>query len=69
VPIPGIHHAHAHARWTGRTLRIEIQGWVNPTLSVHDADELGRHVNKAIHDAVPKAPAISFTPRAMPSPR
>jgi cation diffusion facilitator family transporter len=66
--VSGIDHAHAHARWTGRTLRIEIEGWVNPALSVHDADELGRLASYAIRDAVPEARAISFTPRAMPSP-
>jgi cation diffusion facilitator family transporter len=65
--IPGIDHAHAYARWTGRTLRIEVEAWVNPTLSVHDADELGRLVSNAIRDAVPEAWVISFTPRAMPS--
>jgi divalent metal cation (Fe/Co/Zn/Cd) transporter len=66
--VSGIDHAHAYARWTGRTLRIEIEEWVDPTLSVHDADELGRLVSNAIHDAIPEARAISFTPRAMPSP-
>ena len=65
--IVGIDHAHAHARWTGRTLRIEVEGWVDPTLSVHDADELGRLASNAILNAVPQARAISFTPRAMPS--
>ena len=28
--VPGVIHAHARARWTGRTLRIEIEGWVDP---------------------------------------
>jgi cation diffusion facilitator family transporter len=65
--ISGIDHAHAYARWTGRTLRIEVEGWVDPTLSVHDADELGCLASNAIHNAVPQARAISFTPRAMPS--
>ena len=27
---PGVIHAHARARWTGRTLRIEIEGWIDP---------------------------------------
>jgi cation diffusion facilitator family transporter len=66
--IPGVDHAHAHARWTGRTLRIEIEGWVAPTLSVYDADELGRLLGNAIHDAIPEARAITFTPRAIPPP-
>ena len=30
--------AHARARWTGRTLRVEIEGWVDPGLPGPDAD-------------------------------
>lgn len=66
--IPGIGHAHAYARWTGRTLRIEVEGWVDPTLSVHHTDELSCRVSNAIHQAVPEARIITFTPRAMPPP-
>lgn len=66
--IDGVEHAHARARWTGRTLRIEIEGWVDPDLAVRDADHLGRHVADAVHAAVPEARVIAFTPRAMPSP-
>ena len=40
--VPGVIHAHARARWTGRTLRVEIEGWVDPDLPVRDADALGR---------------------------
>jgi hypothetical protein len=32
-------HAHARARWTGRTLRVEIEGWVDPDLTVSGAGE------------------------------
>src|SRR6266568_2022849 len=31
--VPGVVHAHARARWTGRTLRVEIEGWVDPGLT------------------------------------
>jgi divalent metal cation (Fe/Co/Zn/Cd) transporter len=39
--VPGVIHAHARARWTGRTLRVEIEGWVDPDLSARDARCLG----------------------------
>ena len=39
--VPGVLHAHARARWTGRTLRVEIEGWVDPGLPARDADALG----------------------------
>lgn len=35
-------------RWTGRTLRVEIEGWVDPDLPVRDADALGRRVATAL---------------------
>jgi hypothetical protein len=31
--VPGVIHAHARARRTGRTLRVEIEGWVDPEIS------------------------------------
>ena len=34
--IPGIRHTHARARWTGRTLRVEVEGWVDADATVAD---------------------------------
>ena len=45
--VPGIIHAHARARWTGRTLRVEIEGWVGPDQTTRDADAIGRQVARA----------------------
>lgn len=28
--VPGVKHAHTRARWTGRTLRVEVEGFVDP---------------------------------------
>ena len=47
-------HAHARARWTGRTLRVEIEGWVDPDLTARDADALGRQVADAICPPAPR---------------
>jgi cation diffusion facilitator family transporter len=66
--VDGVDHIHARARWTGRTLRIEIEGWVHPALAVRDADHLGHHVADAVHAAVPEARVVIFTPRATPLP-
>ena len=60
-------HAHARARWTGRTLRIEIEGWVDPDMSVRDADELGRQVAAAVADEVPEGGSFTWTTRAGPA--
>jgi cation diffusion facilitator family transporter len=67
--VPGVIHAHAHARarWTGRTLRIEIEGWVDPDLPVRGADELGRQVAAALARDVPGAGSFTWITRAGPA--
>ncbi len=64
--VPGIIHAHARARWTGRTLRVEIEGWVDPGLPARDADALGRLVAGEISRRLPEAGSLTWTTRAAP---
>jgi cation diffusion facilitator family transporter len=64
--VPGVVHAHARARWTGRTLRVEVEGWVNPDLPARDADALGRQVAEAIAVQLPEAGSLLWTARAAP---
>jgi divalent metal cation (Fe/Co/Zn/Cd) transporter len=64
--VPGVIHAHARARWTGRTLRVEIEGWVDPDLPVRDADALGRDVADALSGALPEAGSLTWISRAAP---
>src|SRR6516225_8770829 len=64
--VPGVRHAHARARWTGRTLRVEIEGWVDPGLPARDADAIGRHVAAAIAQQVPETGSFTWTSRAAP---
>jgi cation diffusion facilitator family transporter len=65
--VAGVIHAHARARWTGRTLRVEIEGWVDPALSVSGADVLGQQVARAIASRVPEAGSFTWTARAAPA--
>jgi divalent metal cation (Fe/Co/Zn/Cd) transporter len=65
--VPGVIHANARARWTGRTLRIEIEGWVDPDMPVRDADELGCQVATALAREVPDAGSLTWTTRASPA--
>jgi cation diffusion facilitator family transporter len=66
--VPGVRHAHVRARWTGRTLRIEIEAWVDPNLPITGADRLGYQAVEAVHEAIPEARAVTVIPRAMPEP-
>jgi cation diffusion facilitator family transporter len=65
--VPGVIHAHARARWTGRVLRVEIEGWVDPDMTVRDADSLGRQVAGALSGQLPEAGSLTWTSRAAPS--
>ena len=65
--VPGVLHAHARARWTGRTLRIEIEGWVDPGLPARDADAIGRQVADAIGRQLPEAGSLTWASRAGPA--
>jgi cation diffusion facilitator family transporter len=64
--VPGVVHAHARARWTGRTLRVEIEGWVDPDLSARDADRIGRQVADQVSRQLPEAGSFTWTARAAP---
>ena len=65
--VPGVVHAHARARWTGRSLRIEIEGWVDPGLAVRDADTLGGHVADQLSRQLPEADSFTWITRAAPA--
>jgi cation diffusion facilitator family transporter len=65
--VPGVIHAHARARWTGRTLRVEIEGWVDPELPARDADALGRQVADQLSRQLPRASSFTWTTRAAPA--
>lgn len=64
--VPGVIHAHARARWTGRTLRVEIEGWVDPDLTTRDADALGRLVAGEVSRQLPEAGSFTWATRATP---
>jgi cation diffusion facilitator family transporter len=65
--VDGVVHAHARARWTGRTLRVEIEGWTDPDLTVSQADTLGGQVALAVARQVPDMRSFTWTPRAAPA--
>jgi hypothetical protein len=62
--VAGVVHAHARSRWTGRTLRVEVGGWVDPDLTARDADALGRRMADAIAEQLPEAGSPSWATRA-----
>jgi cation diffusion facilitator family transporter len=65
--VNGVVHAHARARWTGRTLRVEVEGWTDPDLTVSQADALGQQVALAVARQLPDMGSFTWTTRAAPA--
>jgi cation diffusion facilitator family transporter len=63
--VPGVQHAHARARWTGRTLRVEIEGWVAADTSVADADRIGQLVADRVAGELPDVRSFTWTARSV----
>jgi len=65
--VSGIAHAHVRARWMGRSLLVEVEGFVPADTTVAAGEDLGRSVEEAVALAVPQSRAVLWCPRAMPA--
>jgi cation diffusion facilitator family transporter len=61
----GVAHAHVRGRWMGRSLIIEVEGFVSPASTVEEAAALGSAVEDAVVGAVPESRAVLWHPRPM----
>lgn len=62
--VHGVNHAHARARWTGRTLRVEVEGFLDPDTALAAADRIGRSVAGALAPQIPEMRSFTWTARA-----
>ena len=65
--VPGVVHAHARARWTGRTLRVEIEGWVDPDSPPATPTTSASQVADEVSRQLPEAGSFTWTTRAAPA--
>jgi divalent metal cation (Fe/Co/Zn/Cd) transporter len=65
--VPGIAHAHVRPRWMGRSLIVEVEGFVPAGATVAAGEAIGRAVEGAVAAAVPESRAVLWCPRATPS--
>lgn len=63
--VPGVNHAHARARWTGRTLRIEVEAFLNPNITIAEADQIGHNVASALTPQIPEMRSFTWTTRGL----
>ncbi len=68
LTVPGVAHVHVSGRWSGRSLLVEVEGYVTGHLSVAEAQALGERVESAVSQAVGGVRAVLWTPRVMSSP-
>jgi len=61
--VPGVRHAHAKARWAGRSLVVDLEGWVDPHMDVQGAYGLGREVIAAVANSLPEARRVTWQVR------
>jgi cation diffusion facilitator family transporter len=62
--VHGVNHAHARARWTGRNLRVEVEGFLTPDTTLAAADQIGRNVASALAPRLPEMRSFTWTARA-----
>lgn len=58
-------HVHVRGRWMGRSLIIEVDGFVAPTTTVEEAAALRDGVEDAVLRAVPETRAVLWHPRPL----
>jgi cation diffusion facilitator family transporter len=61
----GVEHVHVRARWMGRTLLVEVDGFVAPGTTVEAGETVGRAVEDAVRAAVPEARIVLWTPKSL----
>lgn len=59
----GVDHVHVRGRWMGRSLIVEVEGFVAPTTTVEQAAALRTGVEEAVIGAVPETRAVLWHPR------
>ncbi len=64
--VHGVEHAHVRGRWMGRTLVVEIEGYVARDTTIERSDALGAQVERAVTASVPEVRVVLWSPRSMP---
>jgi cation diffusion facilitator family transporter len=64
LSVSGVHHVHVRARWIGRSLLVEVEGFVAASTTVLEAETVGGLVEAHVMQAVPDSRAVLWSPRA-----
>jgi hypothetical protein len=64
--VPGVVGAHARGRWTGRTLRIDVDAYLDEHDTTGEATRIARAIEAAVYDAVPRARQVRILFSTLP---
>lgn len=67
MEVDGVKHAHVRARWMGRSLLVEVDGFLNGDTTLAGSGAIGLEVERAVAAAVPEARFVVWSARALPS--
>jgi cation diffusion facilitator family transporter len=67
LSVAGVEHVHVRGRWMGRSLLIEVEGFVTSETTISQGEQIGTAVQAAVTSAVPQARAVLWYPRALTS--
>lgn len=62
LEVPGVEHVHVRARWSGRSLIFDVEGFVPAAATIECAEALGREVERAVTTAVAESRAVLWSP-------
>ncbi len=68
VLVDGVDHVNVRARWSGRSLIVDVEGYLPPGISIEEADRRGHRVQEAVVSAVPESRAVLWSPHVMTPP-
>ncbi|GAC1441553.1 MAG: cation diffusion facilitator family transporter [Mycobacteriales bacterium] len=63
IAVPGVRAATVRGRWAGRALTFDVDGDVDPALTIGQADRIGARVRDAVLAAVAEARDVRWSPR------
>ncbi|MHB8512233.1 MAG: cation diffusion facilitator family transporter [Actinomycetota bacterium] len=64
LSVHGINAATVRGRWMGRSLIFDVEGSIDPALTIAEAETLRKAVESSVLDAVEEARVVHFVPRA-----
>lgn len=65
LDVAGVEHVHARGRWAGRSLLVEIEGFLDGRTSLAEADVVGQRVRRAVTEATPEVRAVIWSPHSI----